>query len=121
MDVIDKAQLASKKCKPCEGGVAACSLDEARRQITLLGSDWKLSTDGKMISRNWRLKNFVQAMKLVNEASRIAEEDQHHPDLHVTGYRNVAIELTTHAIQGLSENDFILAAKIDQAASKLGL
>ena len=120
MEVHDCDSLANKKCKPCEGGVEACSIDEARRQIFALGSKWMLSDDGKLISRCWKLKNFVQAMQLVNEAARIAEEDQHHPDLHITGYRLVRIELTTHAIQGLSENDFILAAKIDQASAKLG-
>lgn len=121
MDVLEGVELAGKKCKPCEGGVASYSPEEARRQIATLGTGWTLSADSKMIVRNWRLKNFVQAMKLVDEVARIAEEDQHHPDLHVTGYRNVAIELTTHAIGGLSENDFILAAKIDRASVQLGL
>jgi 4a-hydroxytetrahydrobiopterin dehydratase len=53
-------------------------------------------------------------MELLNRVAEIAESEQHHPDLHLTGYRNVRIELTTHAIGGLSENDFILAAKVDQ-------
>lgn len=120
MEVHDSNSLASQKCKPCEGGVEACSIDEAQRQLVALGSNWILSDDGKLISRSWKLKNFVQAMQLISEVARIAEEDQHHPDLHITGYRLVKIELTTHAIQGLSENDFILAAKIDQASAKLG-
>ncbi len=118
MEVQSMQSLAGKKCKPCEGGVAACTIDEARRQLE--STMWVLNDSGKMISRSWKLKNFQQAMRLVNEAARIAEEDQHHPDLHVTGYRLVKIELTTHAIQGLSENDFILAAKIDQASKSLG-
>jgi 4a-hydroxytetrahydrobiopterin dehydratase len=79
--------------------------------------DWKLSDDGKSISRKWQLKNFVQAVKLIQQAADIAEDEQHHPDLHLTGYRNLEIVLTTHAIDGLSENDFIVAAKIDQVAS----
>ena len=72
-----------------------------------------------MISRKWALKNFIEALALVNKAGEIAEEDQHHPDLHLTGYRNLRIDLTTHAIGGLSENDFILAAKLDAAAAEM--
>jgi 4a-hydroxytetrahydrobiopterin dehydratase len=63
-----------------------------------------------------KLKNFREAVKLVNNVAALAEREQHHPDLHVEGYRNVWIEIFTHAIGGLSENDFILAAKIDQLA-----
>mgnify|MGYP001827750008 CR=1 FL=1 len=118
MDILGAPELTAKKCKPCEGGVDPCTIDFAKSQISSLHG-WELSADGKVISRKWSLKNFVQAMKLLNEAARIAEEDQHHPDLHLTGYRKVRIDLTTHAIGGLSENDFILAAKIDAAAEKL--
>jgi 4a-hydroxytetrahydrobiopterin dehydratase len=75
---------------------------------------WKLGADGKSIRREWRLKDFATALGFFNRIGRIAEEQDHHPDLHLTGYRNVAIELSTHAIGGLSENDFILAAKIDE-------
>ena len=59
-------------------------------------------------------KHFLEAIRLINEIAEVAESEQHHPDLHLTGYRNVRIELTTHAIGGLSENDFIVAAKIDE-------
>ena len=76
--------------------------------------DWTLDTDAKMISRKVGLKNFVEAMELLNKIADVAESEGHHPDLHLTGYRNVRIDLTTHAIGGLSENDFIVAAKIDQ-------
>lgn len=120
MAVLDAQQLTAKKCVPCEGGVPKFTERESKEQLAALGGEWKLGDDAKKISRRWKLKNFVQAMQLVNEAARIAEEDQHHPDLHVTGYRLVLIELTTHAIDGLSENDFILAAKLDAAAKQLG-
>lgn len=119
MEVLSACKLGTKKCQPCEGGVEPATADEARRQIAELDSGWQLSEDGKMISRTWRFKNFVQAMKLLNLAADLAEQDQHHPDLHLTGYRNLKIDLTTHAIDGLSENDFILAAKIDAAAEGL--
>ena len=118
MDKYTATDLVAKKCRPCEGGVEPCSLEFSKSQLTSL-NDWQLNQDGTMICRSWKLRNFVQAMNLLNEAASIAEEDQHHPDLHLTGYKNVKIELTTHAIGGLSENDFILAAKIDAAAERL--
>ncbi len=114
MAIQSSQALAAKKCLPCEGGVAAFSAEQAREQLTALG-DWKLSDDEKLISRKFTLKNFVKAMELLQKIAVIAEEDQHHPDLHLTGYRHVKVDLTTHAIGGLSENDFILAAKIDEA------
>ncbi len=114
MTILSSQELIAKKCLPCEGGVDACSVEQARRQMTALGN-WVLSEDSKSISRKLTLKNFLRAMELLQKVAVIAEEDQHHPDLHLTGYRHVRIELTTHAIGGLSENDFILAAKIDIA------
>jgi 4a-hydroxytetrahydrobiopterin dehydratase len=75
---------------------------------------WRLTADGKAIRREWRVKDFASGLDFFDRIGRIAEEQDHHPDLHLTGYRNVAIELSTHAVGGLSENDFILAAKIDQ-------
>ncbi|MCR9296868.1 MAG: 4a-hydroxytetrahydrobiopterin dehydratase [bacterium] len=118
MEIETSEGLTAKKCKPCEGGVDPCSLDFSRSQLAAL-EGWELSEDGKMISKRWKLKNFVQAMKLLNSAAEVAEGDQHHPDLHLTGYRQVQIDLTTHAIGGLSENDFIVAAKIDAAAENI--
>ncbi len=120
MEIQSTAQLTDRKCLPCEGGVDACAIAHSREQLHAL-PEWKLRDDGKLIWRTWQLKNFVQAMKLLNASAALAEQEQHHPDLHLTGYRNVKIELTTHAIEGLSENDFILAAKIDAAAAGLGL
>ena len=115
MDIQTPNQLTAKKCKPCEGGVDPCTPQYAAEQVKRL-EGWTLSEDGRMISRSWRLKNFAQAMRLLNAVAEVAEEDGHHPDFHLTGFRNVRIDLTTHAIGGLSENDFILAAKINQVA-----
>jgi 4a-hydroxytetrahydrobiopterin dehydratase len=75
--------------------------------------DWKLTADGKHLRREWRVKDFGTALDFFRRVGQVAEKEDHHPDLHLTGYRNVAIELSTHALGGLSENDFILAAKID--------
>ena len=75
---------------------------------------WTLSNDGKMISRKVVTKNFAKAMALLNQVGDVAESENHHPDLHLTGYRNIRIDLTTHTIGVLSEKDFIVAAKIDE-------
>ncbi len=113
MERLATEQLVSRRCKPCEGGVDACTLDEARQQLRSL-SGWHLVRDGQRIRKEWVVKHFQASIDFFNRVAEVAEEDGHHPDLHLEGYRNVAIELWTHAIGGLSENDFILAAKIDQ-------
>jgi 4a-hydroxytetrahydrobiopterin dehydratase len=107
--------LAGKTCVPCEGGVSRYSLVEAEVQIAALPG-WRLTHEGTRIRRDLKLKNFREAVKVVNNVAALAEREQHHPDLHIEGYRNVWIEIFTHAIGGLSENDFILAAKIDAIA-----
>ena len=90
----------------------------ARTQLgELVG--WRLTHDGKCIRKDWSVKNFVAGIKFFKQAADVAEAEQHHPDLHLEGYRQVWIEIRTHAIGGLSENDFILAAKIDQLPIEL--
>src|SRR5262245_26912098 len=106
-------ELKSKKCQSCEGGVPPVSAAAAQRLLQDLHG-WQLQDDGKSIRREWVAKDFDAAIEFFNRVGDLAEEEDHHPDLHLTDYRNVAIELSTHAIGGLSENDFILAAKIDQ-------
>ncbi len=110
--------LAAKRCVPCEGGVPRLSLDEAER-LRVQTPAWQIVEGGERIRREWTAKHFRAVMEFVNEVARVAEEEQHHPDIHVTGYRQVAIEIFTHAIGGLSENDFILAAKIDRLPIRL--
>jgi 4a-hydroxytetrahydrobiopterin dehydratase len=107
------AELVKKKCLPCEGGVEPYLLDEARQQLKQL-SGWELTEDGKRIRKKWTVKNFMAGIDFFNRIAEVAEEDNHHPDLHLERYRDVSVELWTHAIGGLSENDFILAAKIDR-------
>ena len=118
MQVQSAEQLTQKKCVACEGGVPKFSLSEAQEQLQQV-QGWKLTHDGQRIRKDWVVKNFMAGMKFFNEVARVAEEDQHHPDLHLEGYRNVWIELWTHAIGGLSENDFIMAAKIDRVPVEL--
>jgi len=74
---------------------------------------WKVTADGKRIRREWRVKDFLEGLEFFKRVAEIAEAEDHHPDLHLVGYRNVTIEIWTHAVGGLTENDFILAAKID--------
>ena len=104
--------LRQKKCLPCEGGVPVIQGAEAETYL-LATPLWSIDESGKMISRKFTVRNFVNAMALMQKVADLAEAEQHHPDLHLTGYRHVRIDLTTHAINGLSENDFIIAAKID--------
>jgi 4a-hydroxytetrahydrobiopterin dehydratase len=113
MSVQSPEQLVQKKCKPCEGGVEPYSPNEAKEQLKQL-TGWRLTHDGQRIRKDWKVKNFMAGIKFFNECAELAEDDAHHPDLHIEGYRNVWVELWTHAIGGLSENDFILAAKIDE-------
>jgi 4a-hydroxytetrahydrobiopterin dehydratase len=113
MSLPTSEQWATKKCLPCEGGVAACGLAEAEQRLTAL-AQWKLTHDGKRIRRDWVVSNFMAGLKFFELVAAVAEAEQHHPDLHLEGYRNVWIEIWTHAIGGLSDNDFILAAKIDR-------
>jgi 4a-hydroxytetrahydrobiopterin dehydratase len=113
MEMLSPAELTKKKCLPCEGGVEPYTLEQSQTQLEMLDG-WYLSRDGQRIRKDWTVKHFMAGMKFFNTVAQIAENDGHHPDLHIEGYRNVSIELWTHAIGGLSENDFILAAKIDQ-------
>lgn len=118
MEIQTAADLVVKKCQACEGGVAPCTLSEATQQLGKL-SGWRLTHDGQRIRKDWTAKNFLAAMDFFQRVAQVAEQEQHHPDLHLEGYRSVWIEIWTHAIGGLSENDFILAAKIDQLPIKL--
>jgi 4a-hydroxytetrahydrobiopterin dehydratase len=111
-------ELTKKKCKPCEGGVEPVLPEEAAEQVKKLDG-WKLNSDGKSIRKQWMVKDFSAAIDFFQRVADVANAEDHHPDLHLTGYRNVAIELSTHAIKGLSENDFILAAKIDELPVEL--
>jgi 4a-hydroxytetrahydrobiopterin dehydratase len=106
-------ELVQKTCAPCDGGIAPLSDAEAE---ALLGSvqGWVKSHGGTRIRREWTAKDYRAAVDFFDKIARLAEREGHHPDLHLEGYRHVVVELWTHAIGGLSENDFILAAKIDQ-------
>lgn len=104
--------LAKRKCIPCEKGVDPLTEQEARALLPELHEEWMLIDGGRILARTWTFKDFKNTMAFVNKVAVVAEEESHHPDLSIS-YNTLSLELTTHAIEGLSENDFILAAKID--------
>ena len=108
------SDLTQKKCVPCEGGVPPLEKAEVERLLAQVPG-WALSE--KWLSKEFQFKNFVEAMKFVNQVAGIAEREGHHPDIHIH-YNRVRFDIWTHAIGGLSENDFILAAKIDALARR---
>ena len=118
MTIQTTEQLRAKKCVPCEGGVPKLTPSEAEAQIQQLAG-WELCDNHGRIRKKWIAKNFVAAIEFFKRVADLAEAEGHHPDLHLERYRNVTIELWTHAIGGLSENDFIVAAKIDQLPIEL--
>ena len=107
------ADLRRKHCRPCKGDVLPLTRDEAEGYLSEL-SAWNLSDDARAIEKKIRCPGgFSEAIEICSLLAPVAEAEDHHPDLHITVYRWLRIVLSTHAIGGLSENDFILAAKID--------
>lgn len=109
------SELTAKRCKPCEGGVAPLNAQQASAQMSALSPDWRLSADARNLTREFTFLDFYRTMSFVNALAHIANIEDHHPDLEV-GYNYCRVSYSTHAIGGLSENDFICAAKIDQLA-----
>lgn len=109
------ANLTSKHCVPCEGGTEPLTADQENMYLTAV-PEWSIdrSTSEHWISRDFTCKNFSDAVALIQDIAKIAEEEGHHPDLRLHDYKFLEVKLLTHAIHGLSENDFILAAKIDE-------
>lgn len=105
--------LTAKHCKPCEGGIPALSIDEAKIMLEALDETWILSKEGKSIHRHIVFKNFSKTVYFVNMLIWLADKEMHHPDIKF-GYGYCDITFSTHAIDGLSENDYICAAKVDQ-------
>ena len=102
-------ELARKKCKPCEGGVAPLTAAEVRPMLKGL-QGWAL--DGKSIAKTYQFKNYFDTMAFVNAAAWVSHREDHHPDLEV-GYNTCRVRYSTHSVGGLSENDFICAAKLE--------
>ncbi len=109
---MDACDLTSKTCKPCEGGVSPLDSGQAKELLAGLHGDWAIDAAGKEISRTYSFKNYYQTMAFVNALAWVAHAEDHHPDIEV-GYSRCHVRYSTQAIGGLSENDFICAAKID--------
>lgn len=106
------SRLANRRCVSCKPGTPPLR-EEQMARLFLQVPDWDLSADGTRLSRNWRVLDFMTALDFFRRIGDVAEAEDHHPDLHLTNYRNVTVELWTHTAGGLTENDFILAAKIN--------
>ncbi len=104
--------LSNKKCVPCEIGTPPLKPEEYGKFLKELKLPWEVSSN-RTIKHEFKFKDFKEAMQFVNRVAEIAEEEGHHPDMYIY-YNKVVISLTTHHIRGLSENDFILAAKIEE-------
>jgi 4a-hydroxytetrahydrobiopterin dehydratase len=103
------------KCKPCEGGTKKMQMSAAKRYMSMVPG-WKLCRD--MISRQLKFKDFKQAVGFVNKVAVLAEKEGHHPDIAIHSWNHVRLHLSTHAIGGLSQNDFIVASKINLIFNK---
>ena len=109
----DAALLIAARCRACEGGSEKLTSAQAARQRAVI-SGWRLNDDSTRLRKDWQVEDFLAGIEFFERVAELAEAEGHHPDLHLEDYRNVWIELWTHAVSGLSENDFILAAKIDR-------
>lgn len=109
------SDLKQKKCKPCEGGVKPLTPDEYSSFLHKELKGWTV-VEEKKLEKKFVFKSFKEALAFVNKVGGLAEEEGHHPNIYLYGWNKVKISLTTHAIGGLSENDFIIASKIDQIA-----
>lgn len=104
--------LKNRRCVPCDGTTPALTFAVAEQQIAQLASGWSLNDAGTEIRKRFLFKDFYRTMAFVNSLAWIAHREDHHPDLEV-GYGHCVVRYSTHAIGGLSENDFICAAMID--------
>jgi len=106
------SQLRTIRCVGCEGGIPPLTREDITQLLPQLHHEWKVSTDEKSIHRRFMFQNFYHTMAFVNAVAWIANQENHHPDMEV-GYNYCAITYTTHAVKGLTQNDFICAAKVD--------
>jgi 4a-hydroxytetrahydrobiopterin dehydratase len=111
------SNLSEKHCVPCEGGVAPLTRAEAEALRGRISTAWQLDAEGKNLRREYRFADFYRTMSFVNALAHVANIEDHHPDLEV-GYNYCRVRYSTHSIGGLSENDFICAARIDAIATR---
>jgi 4a-hydroxytetrahydrobiopterin dehydratase len=108
-----KSNLSTKHCESCEGIGSPLSYDQIQNLMPHLAKEWEVSKDNKEIKRSFSFKDFYETMAFVNAIAWIANTENHHPDLEI-GYNYCHVRFMTHALKGLSHNDFICAAKVDE-------
>lgn len=106
--------LHEQKCVPCEGGVDPLTRKEFATYLEIIHKDWKVVAHDTELQRDFTFKDFQQNLAFVNKVAEVAEKEGHHPDMNIHGWNKLTITLSTHAIHGLSINDFVLASKIDR-------
>ncbi len=107
-----KSDLANKRCVPCQGGIPPLAGGELKTLQDKLGNDWQV-IDGHHLEKDYTFKNFQQALDFTNRVGEVAEAEGHHPDIYLT-WGKVRLTVWTHKINGLTESDFVFAAKADQ-------
>lgn len=105
--------LNNQKCVPCREGAPKLEGEELYKFKNVVNPAWQLYDGDTKIKREFEFENFTKAINFINEVAKIAEKEGHHPNIYIYSYRKVRLELYTHKINGLHQNDFILAAKID--------
>lgn len=111
------SNLASHHCVPCEGGTQPLTRAEFTVYLDQV-KDWEVMDD-KAVRKTFVLKNFTAAVNFINKIAQVAESEGHHPDLDLHAYKKLTVTLSTHAIKGLSINDFVMAVKIDEVFSQI--
>ncbi|MEC9406130.1 4a-hydroxytetrahydrobiopterin dehydratase [Abyssibacter profundi] len=106
------SELAGKRCLPCEGGVPSLDADAVQAHLKQVSERWEVIKDGKAIRADFRFKGYAKTTGFVNAVAWIAMNENHHPDISF-GYNTASVLWETHAVEGLTENDFICAAKVD--------
>ena len=112
-----ESALVTRRCKPCEGGMPALAAAQVETLKKELGPQWTVAADHKSITAQFNFRNYWQTTAFVNAVAWIAHQEDHHPDI-TFGYKTCSVSYSTHAIGGLSENDFICAAKVDALLRK---
>jgi len=118
MNNMNKMNLTAKKCTPCQGGIPPMSCEVAEKYLTE-APGWELQDNAMKIKRTFKFINFVDALGLAQHVGELCEEEGHHPDITI-GWGYCSVVFQTHKINGLHENDFIMAAKVNELADRLG-
>lgn len=105
--------LSDMKCVPCQGGEPTLKNNQIQKHLSQINKNWKVQRNPDKITREFEFKDFMTAVAFINKVADLAEEQGHHPNLYLHDYKKLKVELWTHKIGGLHQNDFIMASKID--------